>query len=66
MEVKTSMADTAQDAVKGDHCPSAAAGGGAHHHAGDHDFVMVHGDSDCSRDQASTRHPAKRLQLAQE
>ncbi len=26
---------------------------GTQHHAHDHDFVMVHGDSDCSRDQVA-------------
>ena len=59
MEAKSAVADVVgKGDVKADRCPSGAAGQDARHHAHDHDFVMVHGESDCSRDQASTLHPS--------
>jgi hypothetical protein len=54
--------DIVAQGAKADRCPSVAAAKAAC--TSEHDFVMVHGDSDCSRDQACTRHPSNLMDAA--
>ena len=62
MEVLMQEGDTVGQDAKAVRSPSVAAAGKARHQTPDHDFVMVHGDSNCSRDQARTRHPSNLIE----